>query len=194
MHQIVTSRYYRYNSGITKDVANTIRNSFDEGLALDSTVYSSSSKSNKEEKSPIRNSKNFWIPNTHWISGMMFHFVNVANQINFNFDLEMWCGDIQYTIYEGSNTYYDWHSDFSPDFNKDFVRKLSISLMLSSSEEYDGGELELDMGKGGNENAKFKLNVGDLVVFPSNMWHKVNPITSGKRVCLVGWFGGPPFK
>jgi len=191
MHQIVTSSYYCFKSGITKEVSKVIQNSFDENLAEKSTVYS---KNNLEVKSLIRECKNFWIPNTHWISGMMFHFVNIANQLNFNFDLEMWCGDIQYTIYEGSGTYYDWHSDFSPDFNKDFVRKLSISLMLSSVSDYEGGELELDMGKGDNKNAKFKLDTGDLVVFPSNMWHKVNPITSGKRVCLVGWFGGPPFK
>lgn len=191
MHQIVKNSYYSFKSGITKEISEVIQNSFDESLAKKSTVYS---KNKLEVTSSIRECKNFWIPNTHWISGMMFHFVNVANQINFNFDLEMWCGDIQYTIYEGSGTYYDWHSDFSPDFNNDFVRKLSISLMLSSSDDYEGGELELDMGKGDNVNAKFKLDVGDLVIFPSNMWHKVNPITSGKRVCLVGWFGGPPFK
>lgn len=191
MHQIVKNSYYSFKSGITKEISEVIQNSFDESLAKKSTVYS---KNKLEVTSSIRECKNFWIPNTHWISGMMFHFVNVANQLNFNFDLQMWCGDIQYTIYEGSGTYYDWHSDFSPDFNKDFVRKLSISLMLSSSEDYEGGELELDMGKGDNQNAKFKLDVGDLVVFPSNMWHKVNPIISGKRVCLVGWFGGPPFK
>jgi len=193
MHQLVRQSYYSFKSGITKEISEVIQNSFDEvNLASQSIVYSG--KQNKGAISSIRECKNFWIPNTHWVSGMMFHFVNVANQINYNFDLQMWCGDIQYTIYDGPGTHYDWHTDFSPDFNKDFVRKLSISLMLSSSEDYEGGELELDMGKGTNKNAKFKLDVGDLVVFPSNMWHKVNPITSGKRVCLVGWFGGPPFR
>ena len=192
MHQIINNCFYHYKSGITKEVSEVIQNSFDEDLAKKSTVYSNNNKLSVE--SSIRECKNFWIPNTHWISGMMFHFVNVANQINFNFDLEMWCGDIQYTIYDGSGTYYDWHSDFSPDFNTDFVRKLSISLMLSSANDYEGGELELYMGMGDNKNRKFKLDVGDLVVFPSNMWHKVNPIKSGKRICLVGWFGGSPFK
>lgn len=192
MHQLVRSSYYHFKSGITKEVSEAIQNSFKENeLAEKSMVYS---RNEMGVTSSIRECKNFWIPNTHWISGMMFHFVNVANQISYNFDLQMWCGDIQYTIYEGSGTYYDWHTDFSPDFNKDFVRKLSISLMLSSSDDYEGGELELDMGKGDNKNVKFKLDIGDLVVFPSNMWHKVNTITSGKRVCLVGWFGGPPFK
>lgn len=192
MHQLVRNSLYHFKSGITKEVSDVIQNSFKETeLAKKSTVYS---QNKMGVESPIRECKNFWIPNTHWVSGMMFHFVNVANQLNYNFDLQMWCGDIQYTIYEGSGTYYDWHTDFSPDFNKDFVRKLSISLMLSSSDDYEGGELELYMGKGDNKNAKFKLDVGDLVIFPSNMWHKVNTITSGKRICLVGWFGGPPFK
>lgn len=192
MHQFVRNSFYHFKSGITKEVSEVIQNSFNEkNLAESSLVYT---QNKMVIPSPIRNCKNFWIPNDHWISGMMFHFVNIANQVNYNFDLKMWCGDIQYTIYEGSETYYDWHTDFSPDFNKDFIRKLSISLMLSSSDDYGGGELELDMGKGNNKNAKFKLNVGDCVVFPSNMWHKVNKITTGKRVCLVGWFGGPSFK
>jgi len=192
MHQLVRNNLYHFKSGITKEVSEAIQNSFNEDrLAKKSIVYS---QDKMGVASSIRECKNFWIPNTHWVSGMMFHFVNVANQLNYNFDLQMWCGDIQYTIYEGLGTYYDWHTDFSPDFNKDFVRKLSISLMLSSSDDYEGGELELDMGKGDNKSAKFKLDVGDLVIFPSNMWHKVNTITSGKRVCLVGWFGGPPFK
>lgn len=193
MHQIVTNGFYKYNGGITREVSDVIRRSFNEKIAEESVVYKTGTTDPIVDSS-IRSCKTMWIPNTHWISGMMFHFVNIANQMMFDFDLEMWCGDIQYTIYEGSKTYYDWHTDFSPDFKKDFVRKLSISLMLSSADEYEGGEFELDMGKGDNKNGKFKLDVGDLVVFPSNMWHRVNPITSGKRVCLVGWFGGPPFK
>ena len=42
--------------------------------------------------------------------------------------------------------------------------------------------------------AKELENKGDLIVFPSHLWHRVRPVTSGKRLSLVVWFIGPPFK
>ena len=36
--------------------------------------------------------------------------------------------------------------------------------------------------------------LGDLVVFPSYLDHKVAPVTKGIRYSVVAWFGGPPFK
>ena len=37
-------------------------------------------------------------------------------------------------------------------------------------------------------------NKGDLIVFPSHAWHRVKQVTEGKRLSLVLWFIGPPFK
>ena len=38
-----------------------------------------------------------------------------------------------------------------------------------------------------------KPNVGDLILFPSHIWHKVHPVKSGVRKSLVGWVLGKPF-
>ena len=34
---------------------------------------------------------------------------------------------------------------------------------------------------------------GSVIVFPSDMWHRVKPITKGIRYTLVIWFLGPPY-
>jgi predicted 2-oxoglutarate/Fe(II)-dependent dioxygenase YbiX len=38
------------------------------------------------------------------------------------------------------------------------------------------------------------LPKGSIVVFPSHVWHRVKPITSGERKSLVIWNLGKPFK
>ena len=35
---------------------------------------------------------------------------------------------------------------------------------------------------------------GTVVVFPSTSWHKVEPVTKGKRYSLVAWAEGFNFK
>ena len=39
-----------------------------------------------------------------------------------------------------------------------------------------------------------KLPKKSIVIFPSNKWHRVRPVTSGIRKALVLWFQGPPFR
>ena len=38
------------------------------------------------------------------------------------------------------------------------------------------------------------LKKGDIVVFPSQMEHRVNPILSGERKVIVAWAWGPLYK
>ena len=35
---------------------------------------------------------------------------------------------------------------------------------------------------------------GTVIVFPSSMWHKVEPVTKGKRYSLVAWAEGFDFR
>ncbi len=97
---------------------------------------------------------------------------------------------LQFSAY-GEGQYYDWHMDLASRGTL-AVRKLSISVQLNDSADYDGGDLEVDIG------AVIKLGSrrkGALVVFPSYMRHRVLPITRGTRYSLVAWFGGStPFR
>ena len=59
----------------------------------------------------IRNSKNAWVPTSHWVGGFIWHYVQKANRSNFLYDLSHIDGEtIQYTKY-GVGDYYNWHQD-----------------------------------------------------------------------------------
>jgi PKHD-type hydroxylase len=76
------------------------------------------------------------------------------------------------------------------------IRKVSFTLCLN--EEYEGGEFEVARPNPNPEKHKFtkfkeKFTMGTLISFPSFVWHKVHPVTSGTRKVLVGWATGPSF-
>lgn len=67
----------------------------------------------------------------------------------------------------------------------EYVRTdLSVTLFLSSPEEYDGGELVVEDTYGVHA---VKLPAGHLVLYPSTSLHHVRPVTRGSRVCSFFW-------
>jgi PKHD-type hydroxylase len=69
------------------------------------------------------------------------------------------------------------------------VRKISMTLLLSPEDQFEGGDLEL-MAPG----KKAKLKQGHAIIFASFLNHKVNLVTRGVRQSLVMWFGGKSFR
>ena len=69
------------------------------------------------------------------------------------------------------------------------MRKLSMTVILSNPTDYDGGEFIFEST--GDEVFK---NQGTIIVFPSFIRHRVNPVTKVIRYSLVNWFEGPAFK
>ncbi len=61
---------------------------------------------------------------------------------------------------------------------------LSFTLFLNAPEQYEGGSLVVDEPAG--ERA-FKLDAGSMLLYPSTTLHRVEPVTSGKRMVIVGW-------
>ena len=61
---------------------------------------------------------------------------------------------------------------------------LSYTLFLSQPKDYEGGELVMDMTHG--EQA-YKLEAGDLILYPSTFLHRVEPVSRGVRLAAVGW-------
>ena len=61
---------------------------------------------------------------------------------------------------------------------------LSFTLFLSDSQDYEGGELSIQTMQ---ENKKFKLSSGQIVIYPSTTLHSVEKVTSGQRIVCVGW-------
>jgi predicted 2-oxoglutarate/Fe(II)-dependent dioxygenase YbiX len=84
--------------------------------------------------------------------------------------------------------FFRWHSDIVPE---DMTRKMSISVPLSDSSEFDGGVFEF------NENGAIKAvpqRAGCPVIFPSWVLHRVTPVTRGSRYSLVAWIRGPAWR
>jgi len=132
-----------------------------------------------------------WIPFKEM--GPMYNDINIfiqkANKNHFGFGDIQITEQAQFTEYpEGG--FYDWHMD--TDVNMQYeppVRKISMTLLLSPENQFEGGDLEL-MAPGKRANMK----QGHAIIFASFLNHRVAPVTKGVRQSLVMWFGGEPFK
>ena len=78
---------------------------------------------------------------------------------------------------------YDWHADQTILANQ--RTDLSFTIFLSEATAYEGGELYIRTHYGAN--LKVKGEKGEMVVYPSGLLHKVNPVTEGERKVIVGW-------
>ena len=61
---------------------------------------------------------------------------------------------------------------------------LSFTLFLAEPDSYDGGALIIEDTF---EARAIKLNPGDLILYPSTTLHRVEPVTRGERLAVVGW-------
>lgn len=61
---------------------------------------------------------------------------------------------------------------------------LSFTLFLNEPEQYEGGELVIDDPAA---ERPFKLSAGSMLLYPSNTLHRVNKVSSGERLVIVGW-------
>ena len=149
--------------------------------------------SNGDVPKKLRNSRNMWIPQNHWVAGMLSHYVYGANREHWQYDLSYGIdnGMIQYTYYD-KGMHYNWHVDYvmTPP-NEPLSRKISFSLGISDIDDYEGGELSTKMDR--NERS-YKLDKGEIFVFPSWMLHRVTPVTSGTRYSMVMWNLGAPWR
>jgi len=164
---------------------------------------------NKQEVKDLkrkRNSDLVWLNDT-WIYKELHPYVHEANKkAGWNFDWER-SESCQFTKYK-HNQYYDWHCDSwdkaydrkdlnHPEHGR--IRKLSMTCQLTDGSEYKGGELEFDfrnydphMRDESKHRVQCKeiLPKGSIIVFPSFVWHRVKPVTSGTRYSLVVWHLG----
>ena len=146
----------------------------------------------------LRKSRNTWIKDKR-LTDTLWFIVNEYNKRYLNLKLVA-NEDIQYSEY-CTGGFYDWHVDqfnvpsFYTDNKIPLVRKISLSLFLNDPDEYEGGELDVEIGgpRQDPRYATYKLEKGSVVIFQSNVWHRVRPVTSGKRKSLVVWFAGPPY-
>ena len=136
-----------------------------------------------------RSSKISWVPQNKFPKEIK-SYINTANKM-YNFSLKEF-ESLQYSRYKEGD-HYNWHIDtHSKPYRNGMIRKLSFTLCLN--DEFEGGEFDIcnpDPRETKNTIKSFKLKKGDMIVFPSHTWHRVNPVTKGTRKSLVGWALGP---
>jgi PKHD-type hydroxylase len=137
--------------------------------------------------SEYRLSEISWIldnPKTEWIYRKISDYAKIANDTMWNFDIWGYHDSLQYTKYYGNGGHYDWHADLGPGISN---RKLSCVLQLSTPEEYEGGDLQMNPG---GSILSVPKGLGTICFFPSFLLHRVTPLTSGTRKSLVTWLCG----
>lgn len=135
----------------------------------------------------LRDSRIKWLfpdETTEWMFARLDKAAVHANKL-YHYSLSGFFQGVQIATYTNGG-YYGWHIDIGK--GNQSTRKLSISVQLSESDDYEGGDLEFLM-----IDKKASRRRGDATIFPSFLVHKVNPVISGTRISMVSWIGGDAF-
>jgi PKHD-type hydroxylase len=122
-------------------------------------------------------------------------WMEVTNNNYFGFDTVQLSEQGQYAEYHKGG-FYNWHMDSNVEMaSMPTVRKISMTLLLNDSKEYEGGDFEIFCGETlDSEKNKYKLKQGYAIFFASFLLHRVMPVIKGNRKSLVMWFGGSPLR
>ena len=61
---------------------------------------------------------------------------------------------------------------------------LSFTISLTNKENYHGGELIIETM---NSQKEFKLDAGEIIIYPSTYLHSIKEVKDGERLVCVGW-------
>ena len=146
----------------------------------------------KEVNPDVRVTDVAWIDSderSQWLYGRLSELAARINYDKYRIKIDQF-QPLQYSKYKVGG-FYNWHVDNGPGMA--FYRKLSFVLALSDLDDYEGGELELNLMGNQDDAYSLKIKKGHLVVFPSYIPHQVTEVTSGERLTLVGWAIGPKY-
>ena len=199
---VVKEHYWYFEEVVPKQTCDHIIKFGEEQKKESGKIGAKNSDESRLEES-YRDSDICWLDEP-WIFNETIIYTNKANQMaKWNYDVVI-PEKCQFTKYK-LNQKYNWHQDgFAEPYNypdgslHNMTRKLSTIVSLSDSTEYEGGELEFawynNKGVTHVQQCTAMLKKGSVVVFPSFVWHRVKPITSGTRYSLVLWSCGPQWR
>jgi len=61
---------------------------------------------------------------------------------------------------------------------------LSFTVFLNCKKKYEGGALSIQCI---NSEEKFKLDAGEIIIYPSTYLHSVEEVIDGERLVFIGW-------
>ena len=182
-----------WDKALSNDLCNQIITECEYYKVAEALIGLDTPKNNRE----VRSSTIRWIEpsdvNSKFIHDILFDYATRANRMAFGFNITS-LHDIQYTIYDGEQKdFYDWHYDTFWVNDTEYDRKISITIQLSDSEDYEGGDF-LFGGEFIQPNPQQLRNRGTVLAFPSVISHCVKPVTKGIRKSLVAWIEGPKWR
>lgn len=182
--------YYWFEKGFSDEELKLIEKNVEKIPDIRATTVTESG----EEENSVRKSKIKWVPQNEewdWLYEKLMNMANEANEALWRFEIYTAPESIQYTQYFASEGgHYDWHQDIGPGALS--TRKISITVQLSESEEYEGGDLQISQGA--NHSITTPRGKGNVILFPSYMPHRVTKVTKGTRKSFVLWLGGGHYK
>jgi hypothetical protein len=139
-----------------------------------------------------------FLPDSHWLSGIAFHYASLANQDSWKFEM-YGTSSVQMCKFT-SGTFHEWHSD-ALGFKdaKQLSRKLTIIIDYQSGKSgVSGGNLELLLTEQDSSEKIVKLDRKidedlSVHVFPSYIPFRVSEISKGEREFILCWGLGPQF-
>ena len=131
--------------------------------------------------------------NSKFIFDLVMQSAYRANRDSFGVDINF-LNDVQYTKYFAENQgFYSEHFDTFWANPSAYDRKLSVTIQLSDSDEYEGGDFRFH-GPYAQPDPQILRKKGTILVFPSPIVHSVTPVTRGERKTLVAWVEGPKWR
>ena len=94
----------------------------------------------------------------------------------------------QFTKYDSAqHHFFNYHKDDPKSLNP--RRLISSTVQLSRYSDYEGGELQFRDYQIDHFGEWRKQ--GNLILFDSQLYHRVTPVTAGLRFSFVSWHAGP---
>ena len=124
-----------------------------------------------------------------WPLTRILELAKQANSARYKFDMAGFLDvDAPMLMKYEKGGHYDWHVDTG---NAVCHRKLSFTIQLSDSKDYQGGDIEFI---GSKVDTKAFRQKGVCIIYPSFLPHRITKVTKGIRHAIVGWIHGPTFK
>lgn len=166
---------------LSKEECDTILNFSLENLELNPSkvIYN-----NTEEINDVRKSNQIYYPYykkypflLEKMSKLLNKYINVKG-----FDLDYEHSEFQFTEYNIGG-HFDWHKDVYGEKITNYDRYCSLVIQLNDN--YEDGDLQI---KNLNEEIiTVEKGVGNLILFLSDIEHRVISVKSGSRYTIVNW-------
>lgn len=121
-----------------------------------------------------------------WVYARLAGFL--AEHASFGFELEEIESPIKVQRYDPGD-FHGWHADLGTPRSQ--RRKVGISVQLSPSDAYEGGDLRFFDPPSHRAGPREQ---GCALGFPSYLPHEVAAVKKGTRCSLTAWAVGPPFR